>query len=64
MKKVRSDNGNEFQNARIDELCDDQGIKHEFSAKYTPQYTIRPLLFEFNVSDSFWVEAINTTCHA
>jgi len=37
IKKVRSDNGNEFKNTRVDELCDELGIKHQFSAKYTPQ---------------------------
>jgi transposase InsO family protein len=37
IKRVRSDNGSEFKNTRIDELCDDFGIKHQFSAKYTPQ---------------------------
>jgi transposase InsO family protein len=36
-KKVRSDNGSGFKNTRIDELCDEFGIKHQFSAKYTPQ---------------------------
>jgi transposase InsO family protein len=36
IKKVRSDNGNEFKNTRIDELCDVYGIRHQFSAKYTP----------------------------
>jgi transposase InsO family protein len=30
---VRSD----FRNSRMDELCDDIRIKHELSAKYTPQ---------------------------
>jgi transposase InsO family protein len=34
---VRSDNGSEFKNTRIDELCDEFGIRHQFSAKYTPQ---------------------------
>jgi transposase InsO family protein len=34
IKKVRSDNGSEFKNARIDAYCDDKGIKHEFSSKY------------------------------
>jgi transposase InsO family protein len=34
IKKVRSDNGSKFKNARIDEYCDDKGIKHEFSSKY------------------------------
>jgi transposase InsO family protein len=37
IKRVRSDNGSEFKNTRIDELCDDFGIRHQFSAKYTPQ---------------------------
>jgi transposase InsO family protein len=37
IKKVRSDNGSEFKNTRIDELCDEYGIGHQFSAKYTPQ---------------------------
>ena len=37
IKKVRSDNGSEFKNTRIDELCDEFRIRHQFSAKYTPQ---------------------------
>jgi transposase InsO family protein len=28
IKRVRSDNGSEFKNTRIDELCDDFGITH------------------------------------
>ena len=28
IKKVRSDNGSEFKNTRIDELCDEFGIRH------------------------------------
>ena len=76
IKKVRSDNGSEFKNTRIDELCDEFGIKHQFSAKYTPQLNslverknrmlidmARSMLSEYNVSDSFWVEAIKTTCY-
>jgi transposase InsO family protein len=41
---VRSDNGGEFKNTRIDEFgikhqfsADEFGIKHQFSIKYTPQ---------------------------
>jgi hypothetical protein len=30
IKKVRSDNGSEFKNARIDEYFDDKGIKMNF----------------------------------
>jgi transposase InsO family protein len=73
IKKVRSDNGSEFRNTRVDELCDEFGIKHPFSAKYTPQSNglverknrtlidmARSMLSEYNVSNSFWAEAINT----
>ena len=74
--KVRSDNGSEFKNTRIDELCDEFGIKHQFSAKYTPQSNglverknrtlidmARSMLSEYNVSHSFWAKAINTACY-
>lgn len=28
IKKIRSDNGSEFKNTRIEELCDELGIRH------------------------------------
>ena len=37
IKKVRSDNGSKFKNTRVDDLCNEFGIRHQFSAKYTPQ---------------------------
>jgi transposase InsO family protein len=37
IKKVRSDNGSEFRNTNVEEFLDEEGIKHEFSAPYTPQ---------------------------
>jgi len=74
IKRVRSDNGSEFKNTRIDELCSEFGIRHQFSAKYTPQSNglverknrtlivmARSMLSEYNVSHSFWAEAINIT---
>jgi transposase InsO family protein len=77
IKKVRSDNGSEFKNTRVDELCDEYGIGHQFSAKYTPQSNdiverknrtlidmARSMLSEYNVSQSFWAEAINTACYS
>jgi transposase InsO family protein len=77
IKKVRSDNGSEFKNTRIDEFCDEHGIQHQFSAKYTPQSNgiverknrtlidmARSMLSEYNVSHSFWAEAINTACYS
>jgi transposase InsO family protein len=35
IKRVRSDNGSEFKNTKIDELCDEFEIRHQFSPKYT-----------------------------
>jgi transposase InsO family protein len=76
IKKVRSDKGSEFNNTRIDDLCDEFGIRHQFLAKYTPQSNglverknktlidmARSMLSEYNVSHSFWAKAINTTCY-
>jgi transposase InsO family protein len=37
MVKIRSDNGSEFRNTRVEEYCDGEGIKHEFSSTYTPK---------------------------
>ena len=37
IKKMRSDNANEFKNTRVEELCDELGIGHQFSPKYIPQ---------------------------
>jgi transposase InsO family protein len=77
IKKVRSDNGSKLKNAKIYEYCDDKGIKHEFSSKYTPEQNgiverknrtlidmARSMLAEYNVPDSYWAKAINTACHA
>jgi transposase InsO family protein len=76
IKRVKSDNGSEFKNTKIDELCDEFGIRHQFLAKYTPQSNglverknrtlidmARSMLSEYNVSQSFWAEAINTACY-
>jgi hypothetical protein len=37
VKKIRSDNGTEFKNTQVEEYLDQEGIKLEFSAPYTPQ---------------------------
>ena len=34
---IRSDNGTEFKNYTLDEFLGDEGIKHQYSAAYTPQ---------------------------
>ena len=61
---------------QIDELCDEFGIRHRFSVKYTPQSNgivesknrtlidmARSISSEYNVSHSFWAEAINMACY-
>jgi transposase InsO family protein len=77
VKKIRSDNSTEFKNTQVENFLDEEGIKHEFSAPYTPQKNgvaerknhtliemVRTMLDEYKTSDQFWVEAINMTCHA
>jgi hypothetical protein len=77
IKKIRSDNGTEFENSQIECFLEDEGIKHEFSSPYTPQQNgvverknitlldmARTMLDEYKTSDWFWAEAINTACYA
>jgi transposase InsO family protein len=37
VNKIRSDNGTGFKNTQAEDFIDEEGIKHEFSAPYTPQ---------------------------
>jgi hypothetical protein len=77
VKKIRSDNGSEFKNLQVEEYLEEEGVKHEFSAPYTPQQNgvverknrmlidmVRTMLGEFKTPEGFWSEAVNTTCHA
>jgi transposase InsO family protein len=65
------------KNTQVEDFLDEEGIKHEFSAPYTPQQNgvverknrtliemVRTMLDEYKTLDRFWAEAINTTCHA
>ncbi|KAK1642711.1 hypothetical protein QYE76_060516 [Lolium multiflorum] len=76
IKAIRTDNGTEFKNYTMQEFVDDEGIKHEFSAPYTPQQNgvverknrtiiemVRTMLSEFNSPHNFWGEAISTAVH-
>jgi len=73
---IRSDHGTEFENAKFDEYCSDEGIKHEFSSPITPQQngvverknmtlqeSARVMLHANHLPYRFWVEAMNTTCY-
>jgi transposase InsO family protein len=66
VKKIRSDNNTEFKNTQIEDYLDEEGIKHEFSAPYTPQQNgvvkrknrtligmTRTMLDEYKTSDRF-----------
>ena len=77
LKKIRSDNGKEFDNTNIEGYCDEVGIKHDVSATYTPQQNgvverknrtlitlARTMLVEYNTPESLWAKAINTACYA
>jgi transposase InsO family protein len=37
VKKIKSDNGSEFKNTQVKDYLDQEGIKYEFLAPYTPQ---------------------------
>jgi hypothetical protein len=75
--KIQSDNGSEFKNMNIEDWCDKEGVKHEFSATYTPQQNgvverknktlitlARAMLDDYDTPERFWAEAINMTYHA
>jgi hypothetical protein len=77
VKKIRSDNESEFKNHQVEEFLEEEGIKHEFSTPYTPQQNgvverknmtlidmVRTMLREYKTPKRFWLEAVNTTCHA
>jgi transposase InsO family protein len=74
VKKIRSDNGFEFKNLQVEEYLDEEGIKHEFSAPYTPQQNgvverknntlidmAMMMLGEYKTPKRFWLKAINTS---
>jgi transposase InsO family protein len=61
----------------VEEYLEEEGIKHEFSAPYTPQQNglverknrtlidmARTMLEEYKTLEQFWSGAVNTTCHA
>jgi transposase InsO family protein len=77
VKKIRSDNRSEFKNLQVEEYLEEEGIKHKFSAPYTPQQNgvverksrtlvdmARTMLGEFKTPERFWSEAVNTASHA
>ncbi|KAI3518357.1 hypothetical protein L1887_06990 [Cichorium endivia] len=75
VRRIRSDNGTEFNNRQIEEFLASKGIEHNFSTLYTPQQNgmverrnrtlveaARSMLNFANLPLTFWTEAIATAC--
>lgn len=73
IKILRTDNGTEYCNNELNDFLRSNGILHQLSAPYTPQQNglaermnrtlvekARCMLFESNMDQSFWAEAIST----
>ncbi|GJY97756.1 putative ribonuclease H-like domain-containing protein [Tanacetum coccineum] len=73
VKVIRSDNGTEFNNSVMNQLCEIKGIKREFSVARTPQQNVvterrnrtlidaaRTMLVDSKLPTTFWAEAVNT----
>lgn len=76
VRMIRSDNGKEFVNRTIQEICREKDIIHETSNTYTPEQMgivergnrtiiegIRTLLHDSKLPDKFWAEAANTVVY-
>ncbi|GJS94351.1 putative ribonuclease H-like domain-containing protein [Tanacetum coccineum] len=76
VKTIRSDNGTEFKNNDVIELCGSKGIKREYSNARTPQQNgvaerknrtlieaARTMLADSFLPNTFWAEAVSTACY-
>ncbi|GJS08387.1 retrovirus-related pol polyprotein from transposon TNT 1-94 [Tanacetum coccineum] len=76
VKELRSDNGTEFRNHKLEELCDEKGISQNFSSSCTPEQNgvaerrnktlieaARTMLNNAKLPKQFWGEAVNTACY-
>ncbi|GJV73461.1 putative ribonuclease H-like domain-containing protein [Tanacetum coccineum] len=77
VKGIRCDNGTEFKNAKLIELCGEKGIKRDYSNPRTPQQNgvaerknrtlieaARTMLADSKLPTMFWTEAVSTACYA
>jgi transposase InsO family protein len=76
IKFLRSDNGGEFTSNEFMYLCEEKGIKIQFSTTKTPQQNgvverknitvqemTKTMLNDSKLSDIFWGQAVHTTVH-
>jgi transposase InsO family protein len=67
--------GREFENSSFEELCNQHGIKHEFSFPITPQQNgvveqknrviqkmAQVMIYAKDLAQHFWENAVNTAC--
>jgi transposase InsO family protein len=73
IRAIRSDNGSEFRNSRIETFFHDLCLEHQFSSPYMPPQNgiverknrtlcemARTMLDENRTPRKFWAEAVNT----
>ncbi|GKE30188.1 putative ribonuclease H-like domain-containing protein, partial [Tanacetum coccineum] len=76
VKAIRCDNGTEFKNAKLIELCGEKGIKRDYSNARTPQQNgvaerknrtlieaARTMLADSKLPTMFWTEATPSISH-
>ncbi|GKA33481.1 ribonuclease H-like domain-containing protein [Tanacetum coccineum] len=76
VKVIRCDNGTEFKNRIMNQLCEMKGIKRKFSVFRTPQQNgvakkknrtlieaAMTMLADSKLPTTFWAEAVNTGCY-
>lgn len=76
VKKLRTDNGGEFVNKKVDEYLASKGIIHQKTVRYTPQQNacveremrtvmnlVRTMLDSSGLGQEFWAEAANTAVY-
>ncbi|KAJ9557063.1 hypothetical protein OSB04_011677 [Centaurea solstitialis] len=76
VRKIRSDNGTEFRNVKLQSFLEEVGITHNFSAVRTPQQNgvverknrtlveaARSMMAHSGVPQQFWAEAVSTACY-
>nr|GEX21106.1 retrovirus-related Pol polyprotein from transposon TNT 1-94 [Tanacetum cinerariifolium] len=76
VKVIRCDNGTEFKNREMNQFCEMNGIRRQFSVARTPQKNgvaerrnrilieaDRTMLAESKLPTNFWAEVVNTACN-